>query len=125
MRERRRVRDAAPELIDAARDLRRRQTPAESRFWEAVRSRQGLGYRVRRQHPIGGYVLDFWIPAHHIGIEIDGPIHQNDDVATSDAERAAWLNAQGITVLRFTNEEIFDNLEKIFNAIEAEIRSRR
>jgi very-short-patch-repair endonuclease len=118
----RRVRGASRELVESARELRHRQTPAEARFWDAVRDRSAYSFRIRRQHPIGRYVLDFWIPSHRLAIELDGDVHLDDEIAAQDAVRTEWLESQGVQVLRFTNAEIFNDLERVFQIIDRHIR---
>ncbi|CAN5404858.1 hypothetical protein BH09CHL1_BH09CHL1_18260 [soil metagenome] len=120
-----RVRGASPELVDSARELRRKQTPAENRFWDAIRNRSAYSFRIRRQHPIGTYVLDFWIPSLRIAIEIDGDIHLEADVSANDSSRTEWLESRGILVVRFTNAEILDDLERVLQTIDRLINMRK
>jgi very-short-patch-repair endonuclease len=61
--------------IPAARELRTRQTPAESILWDALRGRRLAGLKFRRQHPIGTFVVDFCCPDRRLAIELDGPVH--------------------------------------------------
>jgi very-short-patch-repair endonuclease len=86
------------------RRLRHDATPAEQCFWEAVRNRRFDGYHFRRQHSLGRFVVDFYCPELHLAIEIDGAIHQYQQ--PEDAARSEYLQAAGISVVRFTNDEI-------------------
>jgi very-short-patch-repair endonuclease len=106
--------------VKAARELRRRMTPAETRLWDALRDRRLDGLKARRQHPVGPYVLDFAIPAAGLGIELDGSIHdgQRDD----DAARAANLAEFGWRLLRFPNEAVDDDLGSVLEMIRREAR---
>ncbi len=97
--------------LEQRRQLRRDQTEAEHTFWEAVRNKQILGLRFRRQYGVGIYILDFYIPNKRLAIEIDGKIHLKSEVRIKDKNRDAFLNENGIKVIRFTNEEIENNLE--------------
>ena len=106
------------EIVETARVLRRRQTPAEARLWEVLRNRQVTGYRVRRQQPFGPYVIDFWVAPVRLAIELDGTIHDEPAIAAQDAAREAWLEAHDIAVVRFRNEEILHHLDTVIARIE-------
>ena len=99
-----------------ARRLRRDSTAAERRLWRALRA-LGLAGKVRRQHPIGGHVVDIAIPAHWLAIKIDGGQHAA--LADADAARTAVLNACGYLVIRFWNNEVFESLPGVLERIEA------
>jgi very-short-patch-repair endonuclease len=94
-----------------ARKLRREPSEAERRLWQALRQRQLAGYRFRRQHPLGRYVLDFVCLEARLVIEVDGGQHSEQQ--TYDQARTAWLAAQGFRVLRFWNHEVLNNLEAV------------
>jgi very-short-patch-repair endonuclease len=104
---------------DAARQLRRDQTDAEHVMWNALRDRQLLNLKFRRQHPIGNYMADFCCIEKGLIIELDGS--QHEERAAYDEERTKWLNSQGFQVLRFLNGDVFPNpegaVEKIKNHI--------
>lgn len=97
------LRGAAPEKVAQARRLRSEMTPTERALWALVR-RDALGHRVRRQHVVLGWIVDFFIPSAGLVIEVDGPIH--DTQQDEDARRADDLNASGLRVLRVKNDEI-------------------
>lgn len=111
-----RYRGNTPELVLAARRLRAEMTPAEHVLWEAIR-RQALGARFRRQHPLGPYVLDFCCPEHHLVLEVDGLIH--DQQADYDQDRTHHLEAYGYRVLRFRNDEVLTDLPAVLTRITA------
>ncbi|HEX8276522.1 MAG TPA: DUF559 domain-containing protein [Longimicrobiaceae bacterium] len=115
------VRGVSAELRAAARGLRRDGTPAEAVLWEALRSNRLDGLKFRRQHAVGRFVQDFYCPAHKLVVELDGGIH--DQQAERDADRTSALAAHGCRVLRFRNEEVFDDLPNVLNRIRASIES--
>ena len=78
-------------------------TRPEAQLWALLRRKQ-LGLHFRRQHPVGPYVLDFYCAAARLCVEVDGPVH--DDQMSRDERRSAWLAKEGISVLRFSTEEI-------------------
>jgi very-short-patch-repair endonuclease len=99
-----------------ARALRRESTPTENLLWLSLR-RNTLGIRFRRQHPIGPYVLDFFCYKLNLCIELDGEVHQKFLANERDNARTAYLNQQGITVLRYSNDVVYQNLEAIIQSI--------
>ena len=104
-------------LLQAARDLRKNLTDAEQALWQCLRGKQLAGYRFRKQHPLGRYVLDFYCPSAKVAIELDGGQHNTEAGKARDTERTAFLTQQGIKVLRFWNHEVFDNLEGVLGRI--------
>nr|WP_245395604.1 DUF559 domain-containing protein [Anthocerotibacter panamensis] len=110
-------------LLVAARKLRKNMTDAEQLLWSCLRGKQLEGYRFRRQHPIDRFVLDFYCPAVKLAIELDGSQHGSPEGKARDAERTAWLNAQGIRVIRFWNAQVFKNLEGVLQEIWEEVKS--
>jgi F420-0:gamma-glutamyl ligase/very-short-patch-repair endonuclease len=105
-----------------ARKMRKNPTKGEAAFWQAVRNDQ-LGVRVRRQYPIEKYILDFYIPSLHLGIEIDGGYHTaTDQQQVADEWRdAALMLEHGVHVLHFSNEEVLHNLPTVLSTIKAVI----
>lgn len=100
-----------------ARQLRSEMTPAERTLWSRVRAHRLDNLPIRRQHPIGPYVVDFCCQPAKVIIEVDGPTHFEPDQAAFDKERTLWLESQGYDVLRFTNEQIHNNLASVLQAI--------
>ena len=90
-----------------AKALRRALTPPEAMLWVRLRARQPDGPRIRRQHPIGPYIADFYCGEARLVIEVDGWGHNMGDRPLRDERRDAWLAAQGLAVLRYTAEEVF------------------
>lgn len=102
-------------LVEAARTLRKKQTPAETIFWELVRDRQFMGLKFRRQHQVGDYIADFYCHEHRLVIELDGGVHSMK--RKKDHKRDAWMEAQGFTVLHFSNEQLLNAPESVLLAI--------
>ena len=98
-----------------ARALRRDATRAERRLWQHLRDRRLGGFKFRRQHPLGPYVLDFFCEAQGLVVELDG--RQHADRVAEDAARTAWLETQGLRVLRFWNYQVDENLEGVLETI--------
>lgn len=105
-----------PEWRWMRRKLRHSLTPAEATLWRALKGRQVYGLKFRRQHSVGPYILDFYCPELKLAIELDGESHmmreEYDDRRTDNLFRMA-----GITVLRFENRVVFENLEQIIAEI--------
>ncbi|HNQ01637.1 MAG TPA: DUF559 domain-containing protein [Syntrophales bacterium] len=98
-----------------ARNLRKRQTRAEELLWRNLRARQLDYAKFRRQVPIGDYIVDFISFEKKIVIELDGGQHA--ETAARDAERDAWLRGRGYNVLRFWDNEVFQNLEGVLEVV--------
>lgn len=98
-------------------------TPAERRQWQALKARQFSGLKVRRQHPVGPYVLDFAVAEILLGIELDGPVHFLQ--LEEGAARAAILADFGWMLMRFPNEAIAQRLTETLDAIGRACEERR
>ncbi len=103
-------------LFEKAKRLRKQQTPAEGVLWQYLRQKP-FGYKFRRQHPFGIYILDFYCHEHQLGIEIDGKIHEHEVVKANDLQRENILKHLGLTIIRFTNYEIEHSRERVFEYI--------
>jgi very-short-patch-repair endonuclease len=101
--------------VPSARELRARETNAESLLWEKLRGRRLNGLKFRRQHPVGPFVLDFCCAECRLAVELDGGVH--DQQKERDAEREALLKTGGYRVLRFANDEVMDNIDAVIAAI--------
>jgi very-short-patch-repair endonuclease len=104
----------------SARRLRQSMTDAERRLWLAIRDRRLAGYKFRRQHPIGGYVVDFACTKHHLVVEADGGQHADNE---KDVGRTAKIEALGWRVIRFWNNDILANTEGVILTILRELPS--
>ena len=102
-------------LTDNARDLRKRQTEAESLLWAVLRNRRLCGLKFRCQHPVTRYVADFACVDKSLIVEIDGGYH--DYVFSSDETRQTQLEAAGWTVIQFTNEDVIEDVDAVAIAI--------
>ena len=98
-----------------ARTLRHNQTEAEKRLWQAVRSRRLGGYKFRRQVPIGNHIADFICEEAKLIIELDGG--QHDDNKHADDLRTKKLEDFGYHVIRFWNNEVFENMDGVLSTI--------
>ena len=110
-------------LKEFVKQNRANPTPAEEKMWELLRDRRLENFKFRRQHVIGKYIADFVCIPQKLVIEIDGLIHQLPENKDSDEIRTQWLENIGFRVIRFTNEEVFNNtenvLQKILNTLKA------
>jgi very-short-patch-repair endonuclease len=118
----RQKREKAKHLQSHARAMRREPTPAELKFWYAVRDRRQNGLKFRRQVPIGPYIADFLCPDHSIIIELDGGHHAEQ--TPTDEVRDRYLVSQGYVVLRFWNHEVLTNLDGVMDKILSVLRER-
>ncbi|MGZ3277155.1 MAG: endonuclease domain-containing protein [Caulobacteraceae bacterium] len=92
--------------LNRAKPLRRPMTPQELGFWLRVKNRQLGGFKFRRQHPIGPYILDFYCAEVRLAVEIDGQTHWSAERAQHDARRDAYFRAMGIETLRLSAESL-------------------
>lgn len=99
--------------------LRRNLTDAESKLWQDLRGRRLQGYKFRRQHPIDDYVADFACISAKLAVEIDGATHSTEEELAHDRHRTAVLNRLGWRVIRFTNDEVYDDVDGVVEAIYA------
>ena len=104
-----------PATAVRARSLRRGMTDAERKLWSVIREKQLNGFRFRRQHPIGRYVVDFACPETGLVVELDGGQHQ--DQVAYDEQRVAFIENRGWRVLRFWNNEVLGNLDGVLTVI--------
>ena len=96
--------------VKLARKLRREMTVPEVNLWTELRKRPG-GYKFRRQHPAGQFVLDFYCAAIRLAVEVDGQTH--DARVATDKQRSAWLRAQGIATTRIPARTIIEDIEAV------------
>ncbi len=111
-----------PGIIENARLLRKNMTHAENLLWEKLCRNQLLGLRFRRQHPIDIFIADFYCHQARLVIEVDGPVH--DDQSEYDDGREADIEKYSLKVVRFTNDEIIDDIDSVIAKIEAIVKSR-
>ena len=104
-----------PRRRDRARELRRAMTPAEAILWKHCRGCRFVGFKFRRQHPIGPFFADLSCRECKLVLEVDGESHLGRE--PRDARRTTYLQEQGWLVLRFWNTEIYDELDSVLEAI--------
>lgn len=116
---------APGEGFSKARRLRKRMTRAEKLLWEKLRNKKVKGFKFRRQHPIAIYIVDFYCHELKLVIEVDGKYHNKIEQRLKDKERTQFIQFQGLQVIRFTNEEIINDLNTVLQKIENEIEKLR
>ena len=104
-----------------SRELRKDQTKAERVLWRFLRNRHLTGRKFRRQYVFKGFILDFYCTEEKIAIELDGPIH--DKRKDYDAARQEIIEDNGVRVIRFKNEMILGNINKVLNLIKSSFPS--
>ncbi|MEW6141296.1 MAG: endonuclease domain-containing protein [Thermodesulfobacteriota bacterium] len=104
-------------MRDRSRQLRRKATDAEARLWSHLRARQLSGFKFRRQHAIGSYIVDFYCHEAGLVVELDGGGHAEELQGQYDLERSQWLESRGLRVIRFWNNEVLGNIEGVVEQI--------
>jgi very-short-patch-repair endonuclease len=107
-----------PKLKELARQLRNDSTKTEIFLWLKLKGKQMYGYDFHRQKPIDNYILDFFCYKLMLGIEVDGYSHQLLKVYNKDGIKEKKMNQLGITVLRFSDDEVLNDMENVIRAIE-------
>lgn len=107
----------APSSKDERRNLRNNSTFFEAILWKMLGKKQINGLKFRRQHSIGRYILDFYCPSIKLGIELDGNGHYTQSGLNHDEKRTAFLNDNGINIMRFENKVVTNNPEYIVECI--------
>ena len=100
-----------------ARELRREQTPAEEALWSLLRDRRLRRLKFRRQVPIGRFIVDFYCHRERLVIELDGPVHEEPLQVAHDEDRDLYLRSMGMTVLRVSNQRVFEEPEAVLREI--------
>ncbi|MEP6684974.1 MAG: DUF559 domain-containing protein, partial [Parafilimonas sp.] len=102
-----------------ATENRKNKTEAEDKLWQVLRNRQVDNCKFRRQHPISGYIPDFVCLEKKLIIEIDGGYHNETEQKKFDEARTEWVNEYQYKLLRFTNDEVLTNIDKVTEKISA------
>jgi very-short-patch-repair endonuclease len=110
---------ATPQIFANAKELRAKLTEAEEKLWLSLGGNQIEGYKFRRQHPLGLYVVDFYCHALKLAIEIDGAYHFTPEQKILDENRTKEIEWQGIKVIRFTNEEVVSDIAQVVEQIKS------
>lgn len=103
--------------LEKRRRLRNNMTETERLLWDRIKRRKINGNKFRRQYSIGGFIIDFYSPGLKIAIEVDGGYHLEEDQKIYDRERQNIFESIGIKVLRFTNDEIFLDIDSVLGQI--------
>lgn len=110
-------------LMQRARELRMKQTEAETFLWELLRDRQFGNAKFRRQHQFGEYICDFFCHEAKLVIECDGAAHDTPDRQKHDQKRDAYLKSQGLTVIRFQNDRVLNDTAAVLEEIAHQLPS--
>jgi very-short-patch-repair endonuclease len=108
---------AKPDIFAKAKELRKEMTEAEKILWERIRNRQLNGLKFRRQHPIDIFIADFYCHEMKLIVELDGGIHDTIEQKEYDDGRSFELEEKGFKIIRFRNEEVFNEIEQVLEKI--------
>ena len=107
-----------PKLKDLAKNLRNNSTRAEIILWNHLKGKKLKGYDFHRQKPIENFIVDFFCNKLMLAIEIDGYTHGFEEVLVKDEIKEKRLTDLGVTVLRFTDRDVIDNIEGVLRSIQ-------
>ncbi|MES2590637.1 MAG: endonuclease domain-containing protein [Bacteroidota bacterium] len=109
---------ATPIIFENANRLRLvDSTLAEKKLWEVLRNKKIENCKFRRQHPISTFIADFYCHKKKLIIEVDGGYHNNKDQREKDEARTQTFKEYNITVIRFTNDEVENNIQSVIEKI--------
>jgi len=115
------ARQTTKRTVRIARRLRRAMTLPEVLLWQALKR---TGLNIRKQHPCGPFVVDFYYPGAKLVIEIEGIVHDMGERPEQDEARLTWLERQGYSVLRIPAAEVLKDVSGTAEAIVAACRER-
>jgi very-short-patch-repair endonuclease len=98
-------------------------TNAERLLWSKLRRKRLQSYQFYRQKIIGNYIVDFYCPKAKLVVEIDGGQHYDDEDIKKDTIRDNYMREQRLTVLRFSDRDVFDNLDGVIERINENLKS--
>ena len=104
-------------IFEHAKINRATPTAAEEHLWEHYLRHKPEGFKFRRQHPLNLYIADFYCHRVKLIIELDGSVHDSPEAQQADRERQDYLESQGLTILRFRNEEVMENIQSVMSRI--------
>ena len=107
------------------RQFRQSMPAAEVMLWTCLRCRRMLGCKFRRQYGVGTFMIDFYSVEIKLGIELDGESHFHDRAQEYDQKRQKFIESFGIKIIRFLNDDIYEGLDGVLQAIGREIVERR
>ena len=113
---------AKPEIFERAQQLRKVMTEAEEKLWKRLRNRKFEGLKFRRQHPVSRFIVDFYCHEKRLVVEVDGSIHDLQEVKERDEGREEELKNLGLNVIRFTNEEIEYDIDNVLNSLKMNVK---
>ena len=108
---------ASASTFRKAEQLRDNMTPAEKKLWNVLSNKKINGFRFKNQHPVSKFIVDFYCHKAKLVIEIDGSIHDNKEQADYDIGRTYEIESFGLPLIRFTNNQIENNFEKVIKEI--------
>jgi len=108
-------------LKEKAKEMRNKPTEAEKLLWNVLSNKGIDGYKCRRQHIIGEYIVDFVCLEKKLVIEVDGSIHNLKEQIEHDKQRTEWLESKGFKIVRFKNQEVLNNLFETIENIKKEL----
>ncbi len=111
------------DLLLRSRELRSNMTDAERALWSRLRRKQLNGYQFYRQKIIGNYIVDFYCPKAGLVIEVDGGQHYSEEMLEADRRRDDYIGGNGLTVMRFSNLEVRQNLEGVVERVLVRLES--
>ena len=97
--------------------MRKRPTRAEMMLWQRLRGKRMRGFRFRRQQTIDRFIVDFYCRQAQLVVEVDGSSHRSTEAARYDEQRTRLLEELGLSVLRFSNEQVFYETDAVLNTI--------
>ena len=107
-------------LFQRAAELRKNLTLAEARLWQQLKNKN-MGVKFRRQHPIAGYIADFYCHKARLIIEVDGYIHSLNENNDYDLKRKYDLKEMGYRVMRFTNQQVLNSMDEVLRTIKSSL----
>src|SRR3989344_2464879 len=107
-------------LREHRKELRKNPTPQEEKLWWYLRGKN-LGFKFRRQHSIGGYVVDFFCKEKSLVIELDGKVHDSETAREYDKLRDEFIADFGYTILRIPNSEIDNDIDTVITKIKEKL----
>ena len=106
-----------PSLKEFSRELRKNMTEAEKLLWSRLRRKQLKGSQCYRQRIIGDFIVDFYCPCARLVIKVDGGQHYTGKGVDSDGRRDRFIEERGLRILRFSNRDVFENLDGVLKTI--------
>ncbi len=104
-------------------DLRKKSTKAEKILWEYLRNRKLAGFKFKWQYSVDAFIIDFYCSKVKLGIEVDGEVHFTEEEKNYDENRSGFLSDFGIEIIRFKNDEVFNNVEMVLNKIKQKLKN--